>query len=126
MIEVCFDAGAVQANITRILNRKVDAIQIGANKDAIAGEYAKHVAKYVPYKTGKLLRSAKVKDGTITYSAKAKNGFDYADIQYNVPFPQESRSTPGTYDHWNRHLTASERQLFYEDVAKIIKPRPSQ
>ena len=123
MVEVHFDFKKLQDNVNRILGKKIDVIHYTNTKDELAGLYAMYISKYVPYKSGKLFRSAKVNHGAVVYSAKARRprgNFDYASIQYYIPFPQSSRSTPYTYDHWNRHLTSAERQAFYEDAAKII------
>lgn len=123
-IRVSYDEDAVERNVSRILNRKLEKMTSLDTKMEIAGVYGVAIAKYVPYKTGKLLNSADVvadgNNAVIRYSAHSKRGYDYAQKQYETPYPQESRSTPGTYDHWNRHLTSAEREEFYEDAAKII------
>ena len=124
MLKISFDMKAVQDNVNRILNKKIAVTEYTEVKDEIAGEYAKAISKYVPYKTGRLMNSAKIEDGSITYSAKVNRPdgrFDYAGVQYYTPF--ENRSTPNTYDHWNKHLTTAERQEFYEDVKDIIVER---
>ena len=124
MFKVSFDMKVVQDNVNRILNKKIAVTEYTEVKDEIAGEYAKAISKYVPYKTGRLMNSAKVEDGAVTYSVKVNRPdgrFDYAPVQYYTPF--ENRSTPNTYDHWNKHLTTAERQEFYEDVKDIIVER---
>ncbi len=127
MWKISFDMKAVQDNVNRILNKKIAVTEYTEVKDEIAGEYAKAISRYVPYKTGKLMKSADVEDGAVTYSVEVNrpnrpNGkFDYAKVQYYTPF--ENRSTPNTYDHWNKHLTTAERQEFYEDVKDIIVER---
>ena len=124
MLNISFDMKAVQDNVNRMLNKKIKATEYVETRNEIAGEYAKAISKYVPYKTGRLLGSAKVEDGAITYSAKVNRPggrFDYAPVQYYNSF--ENRSTPNTYDHWNKHLTTAERQAFYEDVKDIIVER---
>lgn len=125
-VRISFDSESLEANVSKILGRKFKIDDYDGIDTEIAGSYAMHIARYVPYKTGRLLHSARVGDGKITYSAKVKRKsgiYDYAGIQYLVPFPQESRSTPGTYDHWNRHLTTAERKAFYDDVAKLVIER---
>ena len=124
MLKASLDMKAVQDNVNRILNKKIEVAKYTEVKDEIAGEYAKAISRYVPYKTGKLLNSAKVEDGAITYSAKCNRPggrFDYAAVQYYTPF--DNRSTPNTYDHWNKHLTTAEREEFYNDVKDIIIER---
>ena len=124
MLKVSFDMKAVQDNVNRILNKKIEVTKYEEVKNDIAGEYAKAISKYVPYKKGRLAGSAKVDNGAITYSAKVNRPggrFDYAGVQYYTPF--ENRSTPNTYDHWNKHLTTAERQAFYEDAKNIIIER---
>lgn len=123
MVHVHFDMSALRDNVDDILDKKVDTLYYDRVKNDAAGLYAQYIAKYVPYKTGRLLHSAKVNNGAVTYSARVRRPgytYDYADIQYETPFPPESRSTPGTYDHWNTHLTRAERESFYHDVANLI------
>ena len=120
---VNFDLKALQNGVEKVLGKKVDKINLIETRTDAAGEYAKHIARYVPLDSGTLRRSARAVDGEVRYSAKAKRPggeYDYAEIQYQIPFPQENRHTPDTYDHWNRHLTTAERQAFYEDVADIL------
>lgn len=125
-IYIDFNMKAVQDNVNRILNKKVESAKYMEVVNDIAGVYAAAVDKYVPSKTGRLHSSARIRDGEIRYSAKANRpggNFDYAELQYITPFPQENRHTPGTYDHWNRHLTTAERKAFYDEVAEIIIER---
>lgn len=120
-VYVNFDMKAVQDNVNRAIGKKVERALFEDTRNEIAGEYAKAISKYVPYKTGALSRSARVVDGEIRYSAKVKRKggtYDYAEYQYTHEF--ENRTTPGTYGHWNRHLTTAERKAFYEEVAEII------
>ena len=123
-LHISFDEDAVVNAVSRILKRKTGIALSLDNQLDVAGEYAMAISKYVPYKTGKLLRSADVvphgEGVAVSYSAmsKGKQKIDYAPIQYEIPFA--NRSTPGTYDHWNRHLTTAERQEFYERCAEII------
>lgn len=125
-IRVSYDEGAVQRNVEKILKRKLDAGTSIDTKMEVAGEYASAVERYVPYKSGKLAHSARiVADGNVAnirYSARSFKGkhYDYAQWQYDTPVPQENRTTPGTYDHWNKHLTTAERKAFYEEAAKIV------
>lgn len=115
------------SNAVKRLRRKMTAPEV---KKEVTGEYAKVVAKYVPYKTGALLESASVvRDGdnfAVRYSAKSKKGYDYADVQYKPEAygRDESlwnRTTAGTYSHWNRHLTSADREQFRDEVARILK-----
>lgn len=125
-VSLRIDTKALQDNVNRIIGRKVEVIHYKSTRNESAGEYAKYISKYVPRKTGKLVKSAKIVDGAVTYSAKAKrkNGnYDYAAYQYYSDDSEWVRATPDTHSHWNRHLTTAERQAFYEDVAKIIKEK---
>lgn len=126
-LKISFDTDAVLNSLSNVIRRKINNSLSVPVKQEIAGEYAAAVYRYVPNKTGKLADSARVvtegNDVAIKYEAisENKNGkkTDYAPIQYEIPF--ENRTTPGTYDHWNRHLTTAERKAFYETCADIIK-----
>ena len=125
-IRISYDEDALELNIERVVKRKLNhALSIDTKKE-IAGEYAMRVAQYVPYKSGRLRNSAEViSDGdkaVIRYSARSRHGkhYDYAENQYSTPRDPDRRWTPGTYDHWNRHLTTAERQDFYQEAAEII------
>lgn len=126
-IRVHFDEEAVTKNISRILDETINSAMDLNVREEIAGEYAMRISKYVPYKTGQLVNSADIvadaENGVaIRYSAKSRKGrdrnYDYAQVQYETPF--ENRTTPDTYDHWNKHLTTAERKDFYEACADII------
>lgn len=122
-VYISFDLKAVQDNVNRILNKKLERAKYDGVRNEIAGEYAAAIDKYVPSKSGRLHSSATVRDGEIRYSAKANRpsgNYDYAAVQYYTPFPQENRHTPNTYDHWNKHLTTAERQEFYQKVKEIV------
>lgn len=127
-VDVKFDVGALQSNVEKILRRK---LKNGLSQKTLvaAGElYKDAIEHYVPLKTGTLRGSATVvprgEGCVIRYSAKGTNkdgsikDYDYAKDRYTLP--AKRRFTPGTYDHWNRHLTRAERQQFYNDVASII------
>lgn len=123
-IYVSFDNKAMNKYLTETLGNKAKMLDEDMDlRNAAAGQYAAYVSKYVPLgKTGRL-RQAKVKDGEVRYSAIAikKDGtrYDYAETQYNGPDWWERR-TPGTYSHWNRHMTTAERQAFYDDVKQML------
>ena len=125
-VRISFDMKGVQDNVNRILGKKIKSIYYTSAKDDIAGEYAKYIAQYVPYKTGKLRYSAKIDNGSVVYSAKVRRkggNFDYAGIQYYSDDSNWNRTTPGTYSHWNKHMTAADRRAFYDDVKRIIIER---
>ena len=128
-IQISFDEEAVKHSLEDRIKGIVDKALTVETQKEVAGEYAVAVAKYVPYgpnykghRGGKLLRSAKIVETgegvAVEYSATSPEGYNYAKLQYETPF--ENRHTPNTYDHWNRHLTASERRAFYERCAEII------
>jgi len=122
-IYIRVDEKALEDNVNRILGKKVEKIYYTETRNEVAGIYASAVEKYVPSKTGRLHSSARVRDGEIRYSAKAKRkrgNYDYAGVQYYSNDSTWNRHTPNTYSHWNRHLTSAERQNFYQEVAKII------
>lgn len=125
-VRVRVDVSNLASKVSEILKRKVQVTELVDVRDEIAGEYAMYISKYVPYKTGKLLHSANIEDGAVVYSARTRRPggtYDYAGIQYTVPFSPDSRSTPNTWDHWNKHLTTAERKDFYESVATILTER---
>lgn len=125
-VYVNFDTSSFEKNLTRILKRKIEyqGLSKGVKKE-ITYMYRDAIRPYVPMKTGKLRRGSRVvtdgEDFAIRYSAKApKTKYDYAAKQYYTPVDPERRFTPGTFDHWNRHLSILEREKFYRDAARII------
>lgn len=111
----------VQDNVNRLLRKKIKPIYYEENVNEIAELYKDAIEHYVPLKEGNLRGGARVEDGAVVYSAKAKRKsgmYDYAEYQYENEFSK--RHTPGTYGHWNTHLTSAEKQAFYADVKDII------
>lgn len=119
--KVTFDTASLQASLDRILKKKVKVLDDPKVQETAAREYAKTIQTYVPKKTGKL-RRYRIKGRDIIYSARSKYGekYNYALNQYETPYDQDSRTTYGTFDHWNRHLTAIEREEFYRNVAEFV------
>ena len=114
----------VRDNVNQLIRKKVDSALYEDSIDEIAELYKDAIEHYVPLKDGELRGNAKVVDGAVVYSAKAKRrsgNYDYAEYQYENEFA--NRHTPGTYGHWNTHLTTAEKQTFYEQVKEIIIER---
>ena len=132
-IRVQFDENALVNSLNRVLTSKLENGLSDKVKYTATSYYRDAIAKYVPYGKsykghtgGTLYRSgfdnnSIVKEGdgyAVRYSAKSPKGYDYADYQYHNEF--ENRNTPGTYGHWNTHLTHSERREWHEQVKQLI------
>ena len=129
-VRLQFDEKAIASGIKGVVTRLQYKASAPKVKQEVTGAYAEIVAQYVPYKTGALMKSAKVvpdgKDYAVRYSAQSKKGYDYADIQYQPEKYGENESswnrhTPGTYSHWNRHLTSADKSWFLDEATRIIK-----
>lgn len=132
-VYIQFDEDALINNLREVLERKKKNGLSDDVKYMATSLYRDAVAKYIPYgkdyshhRGGTLYRSgfrnnSIVKDGdgyAIRYSAKSPRGYDYAEYQYENEFA--NRNTPGTYGHWNRHLSIVERQEWIDEVKKLI------
>lgn len=123
-VEITVKSETLQRNVEKILETKLKKGLSDSVRYSAAVKFALAIADYVPYKTGKLLRSNSiVSDGddyAVRYSAHSKKGYDYASVQYEADDSNWNRTTPGTYSHWDKHLTRAERQAFYEEVADDV------
>lgn len=121
-LELNFDTSALQSQIARILKKKASVLDDVRVKNIAAERYKDAIEHYVPKDTGNLRESAEVRNGKVVYTAKSPRGhkYAYADEQYHTPRDPSVRHTPGTYDHWNKHLTTAEKTDLYETLAKDI------
>ncbi len=121
MLRLEVDIKGVQDNVNRMLKKKVKTIYYDRVMDEIAYLLKDTMEPYVPMKSGQLRGNAYVDNGNIIYTAKAERRggrYDYAAYQYMNEFPK--RFTPGTFGHWDKHLTAADKQYFYEQVKDLI------
>lgn len=127
---VNYDADALTENVENLLEKKLEKGLSNEVKWYAANKYKDIIEQYVPlggsYKGhtgGALRREARVvpegDDYAIRYSATSPKGKDYAEAQYEGPEWWE-RTTPGTYSHWNRHMSRSDRLEWYQYVADSI------
>lgn len=121
-LELTYDTKAFQAAIGRKLKKFSDIVRSPEVRNMAAEQYRDAVEHYVPKKTGNLRDSTSIQDGKIIYTAKSKYGYKYAyaSEQYRTPRPDSSRFTPGTYDHWDKHLTTAEKSDLYKEMADDI------
>lgn len=123
-ITISFDAERVAANVEKIMQRKIEA-GLSSDIQYESAEIYRDLVEYlVPKKSGSLRDSAKIVRGAkhaqwgIRYDPTSKKGYHYANLQYHTPF--ENRTTPGTFDHWNQHLTTADRQGFNMAVKNLV------
>ncbi len=128
-LELTYDAKALQSAIGRRLKKYSKIVQSPEVRNLAAEQYKDAVEKYVPMRSGNLRDSAIVRDGKIIYTARSKRGhkYAYAAEQYHTPRPASSRFTPGTYDHWDKHLSTAEKADLYkgiaDDIAEVLNDR---
>lgn len=115
-----FDTRQLQSQLSRIVKKKCAVLNNVEVRNAVARQYKDVVEKYVPMKTGKLRETAFVEHGAVVYPAVSDKKFPYAEVQYRTPFDPSRRTTPGTYDHWDKHLSNSEKERFYRGLAEEI------
>lgn len=98
-------------------------------KRSIANHYRKHVEKYVPMELGHLRKSAHISSNKYKGDYQVVYGnrnVKYAKVQYvgyNGRGAIRDHSTAGTYDHWNKHMSTTDRATFYDDVAEELRKR---
>ena len=85
----------------------------------IAETFIEFCTPYVPIKTGQLRESAEVIDNgyAVRWSAESSKGYDYAPIQYDVPFNHPRGGT----DNWDYHMLADIGDKFMDAVQEILK-----
>lgn len=126
-ITVSFDASRVEAGIEKLLNRKIEE---GLSSDVqyqAAEIYKDLIEPYVPLKSGNLRDSANIVHGAkhalwgIEYDPISPKGrhYHYGQYQY-FGDPSWDRTTPGTYDHWNQHLSRADREGFKQAVKSLV------
>lgn len=120
------------------INKRVqDKLEKGGLSDDVKKEsarlYAEKVEHYVPRKTGKLRGEPGFESFVdivpyqgvyaVKYDAYRvnKDGKEahYAEAQYEGD-PTWDRTTYDTYDHWNQHLDAAEREELYYNIAQLV------
>ena len=121
----------LESNISRILGRMKDVVLSDELKVEAIKKYRKKVEPYVPEKKGFLKLSAYDSDAIVDYHgdkalvydpvANNRQHYHYGKVQYEGPGPGEewNRTTEGTYDHWNQHLTRAEREEYYQELADM-------
>lgn len=117
------------------LSKRIDGYRKAALSDKVkykaAKLYAKKVQPYVPKKTGELREDVDIVPYNGVYAVqynatatrKKRDGsietVQYAEAQYHGD-PTWNRTTEGTYDHWNQHLSMAEREEYYSDIANLV------
>ena len=94
--------------------------RIYANRrNRIAEAFIDYCTPFVPIKSGALRSSATVVDngyGVEWSATNPKSGYDYASVQYEVPFEHPRGGT----DHWDREMLFYEGDAFLSTVEEIL------
>lgn len=92
-----------------------------SHRRQIARMYADAIDPWVPYKTGRLAKVYINQDGEIVYSAKNRYGYNYAGIQYEVPYNHPvSGPHPLATDHWDEVAGPIVWSSFVYDVNELL------
>lgn len=86
----------------------------------IAETFIDYCTPFVPVKSGALRSSATIVDNgySVQWSAiNPKSGYDYAQIQYEIPFNHPRGGT----DHWDQEMMWYEGENFVTAVAEILR-----
>jgi len=121
----------LSSNLQSVLDNLEDKILSDSIKRQSAELLMKYSNKYVPQgATRKLRESAKVVPYGDTYAVEyfaegepsKKTGKPrlYAKPQYHANDVGWNRATPGTYSHWNRHITKAEKLSMYDELKRAI------
>ena len=118
-------AETLSSNISRILEEKIEKGMLSDDVKYKAAElYAKKIRPYVPMEKKTLRNSTDIVPYNGVYAVEYhpvdKYGHEYAEFQYYADDSTWDRHTPGTYSHWNQHLTRLEREDYYREFADEI------
>lgn len=89
-------------------------------KEAMLEVVKDAIDPWVPYKTGQLAGSATVTDKGIVYSATSLSGYNYASIQYHMPF---NHTAPLATDHWDKVAWPYVKEAVAEQCSDILKKK---
>ena len=117
--------------LAKALEKRLDSLEDKILSDEVkyraADIYKDCIAPLVPKDEGNLRESGHVGeqkyngDYPVVYDVKyAKAQYEGSNGKGKRPASMWKRHTPNTYDHWNHHMSRSDRQAFYDLVAEEI------